>query len=362
MRSHLFSPLVIGQQTFPNRIVVSPMCQYSANDGCASTWHHVHWGMLAGSGAGLIMIEATGVERAGRITHGCLGLYSDANELALREALVVARQVSPVKFGIQLAHAGRKGSCEVPWRGGARLAAGQDPWRTFSASAVEDADTVACTRADMDRICDAFVESTRRAVRVGLDVIEVHAAHGYLLHQFLSSLSNKRTDQYGGSLENRMRFPLGVFKAIKAAAPASIVVGARITGSDWVDGGITPAQAGLFAVELEKLGCGYVDVTSGGLVPAKITSDAGYQVPFAAEVKKAVKTMAVRAVGTIVTPLQAEEILKSGASDAVTLARAFIDNPHWPYEAARVLGEEVYYPHQYERAAPKLWHGAKLKG
>jgi 2,4-dienoyl-CoA reductase-like NADH-dependent reductase (Old Yellow Enzyme family) len=360
MSSHLFSPVTMGAQTFSNRIVVSPMCQYSANDGCAADWHRMHLGVLAGSGAGLVMVEATAVERAGRITHACLGLYSDANESALAQTIAFCRTAGSAKLGIQLAHSGRKGSCEVPWNGGAKLAANRDPWPIFAPSAFGDGSVVACTQADLDRIKQAFVDAAVRAVKVGFDVIEIHAGHGYLLHQFLSSLANRRADQYGGELENRMRFPLDVFEAVRAVVPERIVVGARITGSDWVDGGITVQEAIVFARELATRGCDYVDVTSGGVAPAKIPVGPGYQVPFAGEIKKAVG-ICVRAVGMIVTAQQADDIIASGAVDAVTLARAFIDNPHWPYEAARVLGEELSYPPQYARAEPKLWPGSKLK-
>lgn len=360
MPSHLFSPITIGPQTFANRIVVSPMCQYSANDGCAGAWHHKHLGTLAGSGAGLVMVEATAVERAGRITHGCLGLYSDANESAFSQTVAFCRSVGASKLGVQLSHSGRKGSCHVPWRGGGPLQQCEDSWRTYSPSASERSDAPACTQSDLDRIKQAFVDATLKAVRIGFDVIELHAGHGYLLHQFLSPLANRRSDVYGGSLAHRMRFPLEVFDAIRAAAPLRIVVGARITGSDWIEGGITIEEAQTFARELEAHGCAYVDVTSGGVAAAKIPVGPGYQVPLAAAIKKTVN-MSVRAVGMIVTARQAEEVIASGAADAVALGRAFIDNPHWPYEAARVLGREVEYPPQYARAAPKAWPGFALK-
>lgn len=361
MSSRLFSPLTIGQQTFSNRIVVSPMCQYSANDGCAGAWHQKHLGTLAGSGAGLVMVEATAVERAGRITHGCLGLYSDANGSALSQTVAFCRSVGAAKLGVQLSHAGRKGSCHLPWTGGGPLQQCEDAWRTYSPSASEGSDATACTQSDLDRIKQAFVDATLKAVRIGFDVIELHAAHGYLLHQFLSPLANRRSDAYGGSLAHRMRFPLEVFDAIRAAAPPRVVVGARMTGTDWIEGGITIEEAQTFARELEAHGCGYADVTSGGVAAAKIPVGSGYQVPLAAAIKKTVN-MSVRAVGMIVTAKQAEHVIASGAADAVALGRAFIDNPHWPYEAARVLGKELEYPPQYARAAPKAWPGFELKG
>ncbi|NYT66084.1 NADH:flavin oxidoreductase/NADH oxidase [Alcaligenaceae bacterium] len=358
--SQLFTPLTIGQQTFSNRISVSPMCQYSATDGCATAWHQMHLGMLAGSGAGLVVLEATAVERAGRIAHGCLGLYSDANEFALANTLAFCRTAGSAKFGIQIGHSGRKGSSNAPWDGGKPLDDGQDPWRTFAPSTTDDASVIACVQSDLDRIKQAFVDAAVRAVRIGFDLIEVHAAHGYLLHQFLSPLSNHRTDQYGGSQQNRFRFPLEVFEAIRAVVPENVALGARITGSDWLEGGITVEEAVTFAQALEAKGCEYVDVTSGGVAIAPIPVGPGYQVAFASAVKQAV-TMPVRTVGMIVTAQQAEEIIVSGAADAVAIGRGFIDNPHWAYEAAQVLGAQVSYPRQYARAAPNLWPGSSLK-
>ena len=337
------------------------MCQYSADDGSASDWHRMHLGTLAGSGAGLVMLEATSVERAGRISHGCLGLYSDSNELALQQVMSYCRSAGSAKFGIQLSHAGRKGSHHTPWAGGTALQSGDDPWRTFAPSVSDKFDAVACTDSDLQRIKHSFVQAAIRAVRVGFEVIEIHAAHGYFLHQTLSSLSNQRDDQYGGSLENRLRYTLEVFGAVRRAVPDNIVVGARITASDWLEGGIEESEAIALAQALEKSGCGYVDVTSGGLLPAPIAVGPGYQVNFAAAVKKEVN-IPVRAVGMIVTPAQAEEVIGTASADIVAIGRGFIDNPHWPYEAARVLGAEISYPRQYARAEPKVWPGIKLKG
>lgn len=362
MSSRLFSPITIGDRTFSNRIVVAPMCQYSANDGCASNWHLMHLGALAGSGAGLVMLEATAVERAGRITHHCLGLYNDANEQALKQTLAICQTMGNAQYGIQLAHAGRKASSHVPWEGGRTLQVDEDPWRTYSASVDElnSLDSVACTEEDMVRIKLAFVNAAQRAIRLGFPLLEIHAAHGYLLHQFLSPIANQRTDRYGGSLENRMRFPLEVFHALKQVTPDDVVLGVRMTGTDWLDGGITIDESIAFAMALEALGCDYVDVTSGGVAPANIAIGPDYQVPFARAIKAKTK-MVVRAVGMIVTPEQAEQVLVSGAADAVALARAFLDNPHWAYEAARVLGAEIDYPPQYVRASHKLWPGSALK-
>lgn len=360
MSSQLFTPLTIGPLRLENRIAVSPMCQYSASDGSAAPWHHMHLGSLAVSGAGLVMVEATAVERAGRITHGCLGLYSDANELALSQVLAFCRATGLAKLGIQLSHAGRKGSCEAPWNGGAALSPDNDPWLTFAPSSSDPAISTTCTGTDLERIKTAFVQASERAVRIGFDLIEIHAAHGYLLHQFLSPLANQRSDEYGGSLENRMRFPLEVFDAVRKVVPAHVALGARITGTDWLEGGITIQECTAFARELECRGAEYLDVTTGGVAAASIPVGPGYQVSYAGQVKQAVK-IPVRAVGMIVTARQAEEIISSGAADTVALARAFLDNPHWPYEAAQVLGAELPYPPQYARAAPKLWPGSKLK-
>ncbi len=363
---HLFSPLAIGPITVPNRVAVAPMCQYSANDGCASDWHIQHLMTLALSRAGLIVLEATGVERIGRITHECLGLYSDANEASLARVLDAARRVATpdTAWGIQLAHAGRKASTQRPWEGGGPLQVGEDPWLTASASALPFADKYstpeALDSAGLERVKNAFSKAAVRAARLGFDVIELHAAHGYLLHQFLSPHSNKRTDAYGGSLENRMRFPLEVARAVRAMMPARMALGARITGFEWVEGGIDTTEAATFANALQAEGCSYVCVTSGGNVAgARIAVSPNYQVPFAAAVK-AQTTIVTRAVGMIADAAQANEIITSGQADQVALARALIDNPRWVWHAAEKIGAKIAYPPQYERATAKLWRGAVL--
>ena len=363
--STLFSPVRIGPQDFDNRIAISPMCQYSAIHGDATDWHLVHLGQLSMSGAALLVLEATAVEPAGRITHGDLGLYSDENEAALLRVVKLCRRFGSAKLGIQIAHAGRKASAQLPWEGGRALADGQDPWETVSASAVPFFDDWHTPReasaADLDRIATAFADATGRAVRLGFDLVELHAAHGYLMHQFLSPISNHRTDEYGGSLENRMRFPLRVFTAMASACGPETAIGARITGSDWLEGGITVDEAVAFASELKARGCHYVDVSSGGnSLKAKIEIGPGYQAPFAAEVKRRAGLPAW-AVGLIVTPEQAEEIVASGKADMVALARTVLDEPHWAWNAAQVLGGEVKRPPQYERSAPKFWPGAGYK-
>jgi 2,4-dienoyl-CoA reductase-like NADH-dependent reductase (Old Yellow Enzyme family) len=359
MSSKLFEPLNIGPLTLPNRIAIAPMCQYSAVDGNATNWHIIHLGSLALSGAGLVTVEATGVEAAGRITPNCLGLYSDDNERALGDVMERVRSQSKAKFAIQLGHAGRKGSTHTPWNGGGALKPEEGAWTTYSASAQAFTEgwhvPVAMTEADLDRVEQAFVDAAKRAARIGFDAIEVHSAHGYLLHQFLSPLSNQRTDQYGGSLENRLRFPLRIFDAIRKAVPASMVVGARITGSDWVEGGFDAEQAKVYAAELEKRGCAFVDVTSGGLDSRqKIAVGPNYQVGFAEQVKQAVK-MPVRAVGLITSPRQAEEIVATGKADWVAIARAMLADPRWPWRAAKALEAELVWPLQYQRATPAFW-------
>lgn len=362
--SKLFSPIRLGPLDLSNRIVVGPMCQYSAIHGDANDWHFVHLGSLSMSGASLLVLEATAVEEQGRISHGDLGLYNEENEAALTRVLGFCHKQGSAKLGIQLAHAGRKASAQAPWEGGRALGPEADPWPTVSASALAFADDwhvpSEASEADLDRIVANFAASAKRSVRLGFDLIEVHAAHGYLLHQFLSPVSNRRQDAYGGSLENRMRFPLRVFEAVKAAAPG-LAVGARITGSDWIDGGIDVEEAVAFAAELKVRGCHYVDVTSGGIaLSAKITIGPGYQVPFAGEIRRRAD-IPVWSVGLIVTPEQAEHIVATGEADMVALARTMLDDPHWPWHAAQVLGADVKRPAQYERASPKFWPGAAYK-
>jgi NADPH2 dehydrogenase len=359
MSSALFSPIRLAGLELSNRVVVSPMCQYSADDGCANDWHLMHLGMLANSGSGLVVVEATHVERHGRITHGCLGLYSDDNEAALARVVSQARRRGTARFGIQLAHSGRKGSAQRPWEGGGALTAAEDPWQTIAASAIPFGDNWhtprEATERDLDRVRDAFVNSAQRALRIGFDAIELHMAHGYLLHGFLSPLSNKRTDQYGGSFENRMRFPLSVARAVRAVVPKDVPLGARITGSDWRDGGLTPDDAVATAKALKAEGLDFLCVSSGGVaLDIRNPSDLGYNLPMAGRVKREAG-IATRAVGLIVTPEQAEAAVATGEADMVALGRALLDDPHWGWHAAHALGAEVKLPRQYLRAGPKLW-------
>jgi 2,4-dienoyl-CoA reductase-like NADH-dependent reductase (Old Yellow Enzyme family) len=366
MTATLFSPIKLGRLELPNRIAVSPMCQYSAADGVPTDWHLAHLMTLAMSGAGLVVLEATGVERHGRISHGCLGLYSDECEAGIARVLYSARRVAPpgTAFGIQIGHAGRKASAQRPWEGGKALSAGEDPWQTVSASAIPFGDgwhtPAALDRAGMERVRDAFVQAARRAVRLGFEVIELHAAHGYLLHQFFSPVANRRTDECGGSLANRMRFPLEVARAVRDVMPATVALGARITGNDWYDGGTTPDEAVAFARALEQAGCNYACVSGGGIRPdVKIALGPGYQVPFAERVKRETG-MVTRAVGLIADPVQADEIVRGGRADMIAMARAFLDNPRWVWHAADRLGATVAYPPQYARSTGKVWPGAKL--
>lgn len=363
MSSALFSSYRLAGLELANRIVVAPMCQYSADDGCANDWHLMHYGMLANSGAALVVVEATHVERHGRITHGCLGLYSDDNEAALARVISQCRRAGSAKFGIQIAHSGRKGSAQKPWEGTVGLKAGQDPWETIAPSPIPFGENWhtprEVTEADMERVRAAFVASTQRALRIGFDEIELHFAHGYLAHGFMSPISNKRTDQYGGSFENRLRFPLSIARAVRAVVPKDVPLGARITGSDWREDGLTPDDAVAISRALKAEGFDFICVSSGGVAAdIRNPTEPGYNVPIAARVKKEAG-IATRTVGLILKPEHAEEIVAQGKVDMVSMARIFLDDPHWGWHAAKTLGAEVARPPQYARAGPKLWAPAR---
>jgi NADPH2 dehydrogenase len=320
--------------------------------------------MLANSGAGLLVVEATHVERHGRITHGCLGLYSDDCEAALARVVAHCRRIGTAKLGIQIAHSGRKGSAQRPWEGGKSLSQAEVPWQTIAPSALPFGPgwqtPRAMTEDDIARVRAAFVEAAARAVRVGFDAIELHFAHGYLAHSFLSPLSNTRNDSWGGALADRMRFPLETAAAVRAVVPRGLPLGARITGSDWMEGGLTPADAVTFAAALRQAGIDYIDVSSGGVsADARNPTAPGYNVPIAEQVRRETG-IPVRTVGLIVSAKQAEGIVAGGRADMVSLARAFLDDPRWGWRAAQALGAEVKRPPQYQRAAPKLWPGAAL--
>jgi NADPH2 dehydrogenase len=364
MPSALFSPINLGGVELDNRIVISPMCQYSAVDGCATDWHLAHLAMLANSGAGLVIVEATHVERHGRITHGCMGLYSDESEAALKRVVDFCRRAGTAKLGIQLAHAGRKASAERPWEGGGPLKPGQDPWETIAPSALPFGPGWHIPRAmvadDFAHVRDAFAAAAQRAVRMGFDAIELHMAHGYLAHSFMSPIANQRTDHYGGSAENRMRFPREIAESVRQVVPRTIALGTRITGSDWIDGALTPADAVFCAKTLKAAGFDYVDVSSGGISSnARTPTTPGYNVPIAEKVRAT--GIATRTVGLIVTAEQAEGIVADSKADMVALARAVLDDPHWGWHAARVLGVDIKRPNQYLRSAPALWPGAAAR-
>ncbi|MEO7338932.1 MAG: NADH:flavin oxidoreductase/NADH oxidase, partial [Caldimonas sp.] len=315
--THLFDRWQLGDLDLANRIVIAPMCQYSATEGTPGDWHRVHLGQLAISGAGLLIIEATAVSAEGRITPGDLGLYSDANEAGLASILETVRALSPIAVAMQIAHAGRKGSSRAPWDGGKQIPAA-DPlgWRTEAPSAVPHGEgeepPQALDEAGLDRIRHDFVETAKRAARLGIDGVEIHGAHGYLLHQFLSPLANKRTDRYGGSHENRMRFPLEVFDAVRAVFPAERPVWMRISATDWVPGGWDIDGTIAMSQALKARGCAAIHVTTGGVSPAQaIKLGPGYQVPYAQRVKAEVGLPTI-AVGLITEAEQAEAIIASG--------------------------------------------------
>ena len=356
MPSKLFSAIKLGKLELPNRIMISPMCQYSAVEGSATDWHLAHLGSMALSGAGFLCVEATHVEREGRITPGCLGLYSDDNEAALARVLKEIRAISPIAVGIQLAHAGRKGSSAVPWAGGQLLDAAHGGWTPLAPSALpqkpEEPPPRAMDEADIRRVIAAFRASAKRALRLGLQAIELHLAHGYLAHEFLSPLSNQRSDQYGGALENRLRFSMEVFDAVMAEVNGAVPVGARLSATDWIEGGWDIEQSVILGKKLEAAGCAFLDVSSGGVAwNQKIPLGPGYQVPFAERMKREVK-IPVISVGLITEPAQAQEIIASGKADMVALARGMLYNPRWPWRAAIELGGEVKGPEQYWRCLP----------
>ncbi len=359
--SALFTPLPLRELTLSNRIVVSPMCMYSAQDGSATAWHHAHLGSLALSGAGLLFVEATAVVPEGRITPGCLGLYSDANEAALAPIVAMAKSVAPIVLGIQLAHAGRKAASLAPWIGGKLMPTDPQGWQTVSASAVPFADTDPVPRelsvAEIEALPGQWAQAAQRAVRIGFQAIEVHMAHGYLMHQFLSPQSNRRTDAYGGSFDNRARLPLAVFEAVRAAVPAHVPVGARVSATDWLEHLDEPSwtleQTVELAQRLKARGCDWIDVSSAGIsMRQKIAAGAGYQVPLAQAIRAATG-MTTIAVGMITEPRQAEAIVAEGKADLVALAKGFLYEPRWAWRAAAELGAPVHAPKQYWKMVPK---------
>lgn len=359
--SQLFSPITLRDVTFNNRLVVAPMCQYLAEDGNANDWHLMHLGQMSMGAGGLVFTEATHVSPEGRITPGCLGLWSDDNERTLKRVVDFCKTHGIARMGIQLAHAGRKASNRIPLNGGGPLAANDGAWQTLGPSSVPYGDWPAPHGLDDDGLAmvkQQFVTATERSARIGFDTAQLHCAHGYLLHQFLSPLSNQRNDGYGGSIEGRMRFPLEVFEACRAVWPETLPLGVRVSATDWVDGGLTVDEIVEFAKALKDKGCDYLDVSSGGNDPSqKITLGPGYQVPFAERVRREAG-IPVMAVGLITDPHQAEAIVASGKADFVAIARGAMDNPRWAWHAARALGAQTDYPPQYVRCRPDSWRAA----
>lgn len=356
---NLFAPLRLRSLDLTNRVVVSPMCQYSARDGQANDWHLMHVGSLAVSGFGLLVIEATAIEPRGRITLGCLGLYDDACEAALARVVGFCKAYGHGAVGLQLAHAGRKGSMHVPWEGRSPLASDAGGWATIAPSTVPHAPgippPVAMTEGDLEDVRNRFVAAARRAERIGIDLLELHFAHGYLLHQFLSPLANGRDDAYGGSRTNRMRYPLSVFAAVRDAWPVSRPLGVRISATDHAEGGWDLDDSVELIAQLNALGCDFIDVSSGGLsAQQKITVGPGYQLPQLDYLKQA-SDLPMIAVGLIDDPRRADQIVRAGRAELIALGRGALDDPRWVWHAARTLGERVDYPPQYLRSAPDYW-------
>jgi 2,4-dienoyl-CoA reductase-like NADH-dependent reductase (Old Yellow Enzyme family) len=365
MPSALFQPIRLRGLTLENRIMVSPMCQYSAVDGCMTDWHLAHLGMLANSGASLLCFEMTDVEAIGRITPGCSGLYSDANEAALARVVEHCREHGQAKLAIQIGHAGRKASTAPPWDDRKFLGRDEGGWEPVAPSAIPmgSGDLVprALTLAEIRDLVAKFADTARRVRRLGFDAIELHGAHGYLLHQFLSPLSNRREDEYGGSLANRMRFPLEVLAAVRAEWPQDKPLGMRVSCTDWIDGGWDIDQTVAFAQELKKLGCDWIDASSGGLAKKQVVPAApGYQVPFAERTRREAGVTTI-AIGLITEAAHAEKIVAEGKADLVALARGFLWDPRWAWHAAIELGAEPRLPRQYLRGRPAVRTGAPIR-
>lgn len=355
--SHLFSPLQLGSLQLENRVVLPPMCQYSAQGGCASEWHTIHYGSVAASGVGLLIVEATAVSPEGRISTFDLGLWDDTTEESFVPLMKALRRFGHSKLAVQLAHAGRKASIMPPWEAGRPATEADGGWPIVAPSslAFDDASPIPheLTEQEIEDLIGRFVSAASRAVRLGFDAIEIHSAHGYLLHQFLSPLTNHRSDRWGGSPEKRMAFPLAVFDAVRSVVPQQVVLGIRVSATDWVPGGWDEEQCAVYAAALEKRGCQYLHVSSGGLSPLQtINLYPGYQVPLAAYLK-ARCSMPVIAVGLITEPELAESIIASSQADMVALGRGLMFNPHWAWTAAQKLGSSVDAARQYHRSAPR---------
>lgn len=351
--SHLFAELAIRSVRFRNRIAVSPMCQYSCEDGFATAWHLVHLGSRAVGGAALVMVEASAVEARGRISPADLGIWKDAHIENFSHIAPFVKRQGAIP-GIQIAHAGRKASVKPPWQGGAAIPESEGGWVPVAPSAIPfregGAAPAALSVAEIHTIVDAFAAAARRARAAQFEIIEIHGAHGYLIHEFLSPLSNRRTDEYGGSFENRIRFALEVAGAVRSVWPEELPLFLRISATDWAEGGWDLDQSISLASRLMELGVDLIDCSSGGLVPwAKIEIGPGYQVPFAEAIRRATGVL-TGAVGLITEAVQADSIIREGRADLVLLAREMLRNPYWPLHAARVLGQEAAVPLQYQRA------------
>ncbi|HEX2972946.1 MAG TPA: NADH:flavin oxidoreductase/NADH oxidase [Tepidisphaeraceae bacterium] len=353
--SQLFSPLKLRELVFRNRIFVSPMCQYSSQGGMPSDWHLVHLGSRAVGGAGLVMVEATAVSPEGRISPGDTGLWSDQHAERFKPIAKFIRDQGAAA-AVQLAHAGRKASTDAPWKGGKPLSPQNGGWQPIAPSPLPFDERHPLPRemtiGDIDAVVEQFADATRRAIDAQFQVVEIHMAHGYLLHEFLSPLTNHRTDEYGGVIENRMRLPLRVAQQVRQIWPAQWPVFVRISATDWADGGWDLQQSIVLSRRFKDMGIDLIDCSTGGLVPhAKMSISPGYQVPFAAAIRREVG-IATGAVGLIVKPEQAEQIISNGQADVVLLAREMLRNPYWPLHAARVLGADITWPNQYARAKP----------
>lgn len=351
--ANLFEQLVLREVAFRNRIWVSPMCQYSSEDGMPTEWHVVHYGSRAAGGAGLVIVEATAVSPEGRISPQDSGIWSDAHASALQRIAHVIKSLGAVA-GIQLAHAGRKASVAAPWNGGKKVAAENGGWQTIAPSALPFADDYPyprqMTENDMTNVINAFRAAAQRSVDAGFEVIEVHAAHGYLCHQFLSPLTNQRADQYGGNLQNRLRFPLQVAQVVRETVPSHLPVFVRISATDWMPNGWDLEQSVEFCKALKKLGIDLIDVSSGGLVPnAKVLAAPNFQVPFAAAIRDQV-AIPTTAVGLITEPQQAEDILQKGAADAILIGREFLRDPYFALHAAQKMDGKATVPKPYQLA------------
>lgn len=361
--STLFSPITLNGLTLPNRIIIPPMDQYSACEGRPTEWHLMHYGHLAVSGAGLLIVEATAVEPEGRISPSDLGLWDGEQEEIHSNMLYFIRKFSCTHIGVQLAHAGRKASTACPWEGRGALDLESGGWEVCAPSPLKydplTPEPTALTGDDIKRLVNSFAEAAKRAVRAGYDLVELHAAHGYLMHEFLSPLANKRSDEYGGNLENRMRFPLEVYKAVRAAVPQDKPVGVRVSGTDFIEGGWDIDECALFAKELEALGCSFLHVSGGGLSPEqKIPLAPGYQVPLAARIKAETRKLPVITVGLITEPELAANIIVTGQADMVAIGRAILYDPRWPWHAAAALGASIPgSPRQYLRCEPRRFKG-----